>query len=53
MQYWSSQWGKDNKQMTEGQVLKHNLTRRYLVIKKDITIDYMQVYKKKRLDLNL
>ena len=45
-QYWSLSWTK-GKDATEGNILKHNLVRSYLRIKRDVEIYYFMCYNKR------
>ena len=51
-QYWSSSW-TEGKDATEGNVLKYQLTRRYLQIDSDITNDYYEAYNAKKINTNV
>lgn len=37
--------------MTEGETITHNRTKRYLGVALDVTVDYVQLYKKQKLHL--
>ena len=43
-QLWTSNWGKDNKTMTDGLEIKHATTRRSLGIAQDVVIEYESAY---------